>query len=354
MRKTEIPESDVSWIIIDDNGPKQHKFCKFCCARIRVNAGFCSQCGRKQTQEGLTYEHYEPVHYHWEPQPVYPSPSQSAQPGNYGAYSNRKAVKRGTKSPWYMMIGVVAVFALIGMAAFAYGQWSEPPKEVEPEPEEPQDRSKYAIVVGISDYLYVNDLRYADNDARDWSAYLENQGYEVYTLTDKEATGYEINRTIAMVGEKEQEGDYVAFVFSGHGGSNSGHSYLCPSDSSKYTWTKDIKDTKLAQWFSGYDSHHMFFFFDTCSSGGLDEVSGPGRYVSQTCRYSESGIDDGKYRNGLWTRWFLEWGLEGEGYEDLETCYQNAYPMAVNDAADSGLTMHPEEEDGNPNSPFRL
>jgi PKD repeat protein len=218
--------------------------------------------------------------------------------------------------------------------------------------DESNQPNKYAVVVGVSDYLYgvpadraseneLKDLSYCDEDAESWTSYLESQGYTVHTLIDSQATKDSILSEISWLESMEEAGDYVAFTFSGHGGySQRGKfSYLCPYEHQYLE--DDITDDELTQAFSDFNSDHIFIFFDSCHSGGMDGVAGDGRYVSQTAAWDEYGLDTSRWQHGMWTYWYLEWGLNSQGYDDLRTCYQNAYTKAVQD---SGYEMHPEEE----------
>jgi PKD repeat protein len=205
---------------------------------------------------------------------------------------------------------------------------------------------KYALVIGISDYQgNDNDLNYCDEDADSWTAYLQSQGYTVRTLIDDQASRSSIIDGINWLEAQEDAGDYVAFVFSGHGGysERSRASYLC-------AWNLDdgvdgvIWDSDLGTEFASFDSQHIFFFFDSCHSGGMDSVAGPGRYVSQTAGQLEYGLDAPRHQHGMWVYWFLEYAVKGQGYIDMTKAFDVAYPKAVADAASAGNSMHPEEE----------
>jgi len=206
--------------------------------------------------------------------------------------------------------------------------------------------NKYALVIGISDYQgNDNDLSYCDEDADSWTTYLESQGYTVRTLIDDDASRSDIISGINWLEGQEDAGDYVAFVFSGHGGysERSRESYIC-------AWNLDdgvdgvIWDTDLGTEFENFDSQHIFLFFDSCHSGGMDSVAGSGRYVSQTAAVDELGLDAPKHQHGMWVYWFLEYAINERGNSDLTQAYDVAYPKAVADAASAGNSMHPEEE----------
>jgi hypothetical protein len=109
-------------------------------------------------------------------------------------------------------------------------------------------------------------------------------------------------------------------------------------------WDGDITNNQLGQAFTGFDTSNIFFFFDSCNSGGLDSVAGSGRYVSQTCGQFEYGLESYKYQHGLWTYWFLEYSVRDRGRNEMTSAYSLAYNYAVNDAASMGSEMHPEEE----------
>ncbi|MDD4308087.1 MAG: PKD domain-containing protein [Thermoplasmata archaeon] len=203
---------------------------------------------------------------------------------------------------------------------------------------------KFALVIGISDYQDEGDLQFCDEDAESWTSYLESQGYTVHTLIDSQASSAEIMSEITWLEEQEEAGDYVAFAFSGHGyySDRTRSSYIC-------AWNIEeaegfISDAQLGEAFAGFESQHMFFFFDSCHSGGMDSVAGEGRYVSQTSGQLEYGLDDYKHEHGMWVYWFLEYTVKARGYTDMVDAYPAAYPLAVAGAAELGNEMHPEEE----------
>ena len=79
----------------------------------------------------------------------------------------------------------------------------------------------------------------------------------------------------------------------------------------------------------------------------MDEVAGSassGRYISETCGWDEYGYDAPSHNNGAWTYWFLEWGIQSQGYSTCEVAYPNAVPRYHSEYPDS----NPEEEDHYP------
>ena len=76
----------------------------------------------------------------------------------------------------------------------------------------------------------------------------------------------------------------------------------------------------------------------------MDEVAGSvssGRYISETCGWDEYGYDAPSHNNGAWTYWFLEWGIQSQGYTSCESSFVNAVPRYHSEYPDS----NPEEED---------
>ncbi len=203
---------------------------------------------------------------------------------------------------------------------------------------------KYALVIGISDYQGDGDLNFCDEDADSWEAYLTSQGYEVHTLIDGQATAANIYDEIEWLESQEQAGDYVAFCFSGHGfySDRARESGICAWNVEEQEgW---IFDSDLGAAFQDFDSDHIFLFFDSCHSGGMDSVAGPGRYVSQTAGQMEYGLDAPKHEHGMWVYWFLEYAVIDMGQTNMVDAHDLAYDYAVNDAAEGGNSMHPEEE----------
>jgi formylglycine-generating enzyme required for sulfatase activity len=95
----------------------------------------------------------------------------------------------------------------------------------------------YAIVVGISKYASVRwkDLPYARSDAENVAEVLQQKGFEVLTLYDRDATRHAIlARLEKNIAPRLEPEDRVFFYFSGHGYTkNNGEipdTYLIPYD----------------------------------------------------------------------------------------------------------------------------
>ncbi len=153
---------------------------------------------------------------------------------------------------------------------------------------------KYAIVVGVADYQYLKDLNYTDDDAQDFYNTLVNkcgfQSDNIKLLTNSQATRSAIQDAITnWLDAREGSQSQVVIFFSGHGGNDMPDSngdetygddeYICPYDSSLYSWAYDISDDQLDTWLSALESQNIVVFIDSCFSGGM--IRGPQDAVSR-------------------------------------------------------------------------
>lgn len=201
--------------------------------------------------------------------------------------------------------------------------------------------AKVALCIGISNYdgsMY--DLKYCDDDARDWAGYLNNKGYTVHTLIDSQATDASIRSEIDWLNSAETSaGDTVVFVYSGHGIKQGGSNIISKN------WVY-ISQSELDSKFSSFASQKIFFFFDACQIGGMTTLGGTGRFVacaSSSSTYSYDGTSS--MANGVFTYYFLEDGIKQKGYTAMEDAFdyaeymsERSYPMScVSSDGYSGL-----------------
>jgi len=230
----------------------------------------------------------------------------------------------------------------------------------------------YAVIVGISDYKAIGDLRFCDEDANDWYSYLKELGYEEITVLGDTTNSYlqydgvasEYNTKQAILTMISQAGprDTIAFISSGHGsGDSRGASLLCMWDITMgengedgYFW-----DYELAALLDLAVADNIFVFLDHCFAGGFgDELMSMSNsenvYFLSTCDIMGMGWDAPEYNNGLWTYFFLEYTLidvfDSDPRTELETAF--AYAAAVYPYPRGA--HHPQEYDGDLNRPFLL
>ena len=239
---------------------------------------------------------------------------------------------------------------------------------------------KYAVIAGVSDYRIMNDLRYCDEDATSWYDYLTGEGYVClvygdtnagnYPQYDGKAFEYNVRESIRSMVDLADSNDYVAFVFSGHGGEyGESGSHLCMWDAGAGEGDMDgyCRDTELAADFESCRAAQLFVFLDACHSGGMNEVvsnlSIGHVYMTTTCTSIGGGWDLRSRRHGAWTYYYLVWGLLSEEHSewDMTICHDQAYDRyrayyigTLGGAGDWDARDHPMEFNSQPGTPFYL
>lgn len=176
--------------------------------------------------------------------------------------------------------------------------------------------SKIALVIGISDYSGTsNDLQYCDDDATDWKARLQAEGYSVTALLDLNATKANIEAAINTLASQSVAGNEIAFVYSGHGSKGN----IVTSD--LYYVSSSWFKTK----FANATSTKMMFTFDACQIGAMaTALNANGRVIavaSNTSVYSYDG--DATMKNGVFTYYQMK-GFDSMGYIYAEPDFQYA------------------------------
>lgn len=130
----------------------------------------------------------------------------------------------------------------------------------------------WAVIVGVANYQYFEDLYYSDDDARELHEKLAPIWGEdhIKLLVNHEATKSNIEDAIySWLAPHEDADDVVLFFFSGHGSVYLGDYYICPYNSLLYSYANDIKDDELASWLETLESDNRVVVLDTCHSGGF-------------------------------------------------------------------------------------
>jgi len=230
-------------------------------------------------------------------------------------------------------------------------------------------RAIWAIIVGISEYQYISNLEFCDEDATDWYNKLHPMGYECrvygdsssnYPRYDGLATESNVRDAIQSLPAITGPGDTVCFITAGHGSVDwLDHQYLSMYNCRTYLNIGRYLDTEIADDFDDFDTGvNLFFFFDNCHSGGiLDELETISNvadiYCAATCTAEGYGFDDDDYCNGLWTYYFLEFSwinhYGGSASYSMETIFNDA----SNNYTHSGINA-PQDYDGNPETSFYL
>ncbi|MGY5871906.1 MAG: caspase family protein [Candidatus Thorarchaeota archaeon] len=230
----------------------------------------------------------------------------------------------------------------------------------------------YAVIVGISDYKAIGDLRFCDEDANDWYDYLTQIGYDEIVVLGDDTSSYlqydgiatEHNAKLALLDLVSKAGpkDTIAFISSGHGsGDSRGRSLLCMWDITEgedgedgYFW-----DTEVAAILELSVADQIFVFLDHCFAGGFGEElmnmpNSENVYFASTCDIMGMGWDAGEYENGMWTYFFLEYTLIGIFDSEPRTAMESVFDIAEAAYPYPRGAHHPQEYDGNPNNTFLL
>ena len=197
--------------------------------------------------------------------------------------------------------------------------------------------SKIALVIGISDYSGTsNDLQYCDDDATDWKARLQKEGYSVTSLLDRSATKSAIQSALATLASKAIAGNEITFVYSGHGSSGN----IVTTDL-YYISSSYFKTT-----FANAKSTKMFFTFDACQIGAMKTaLTATGRIIavaSNTTVYSYDG--DATMKNGVFTYYQMK-GFDSMGYVYVENDCSYACTQMKSWGSANGVTVAPSYQD---------
>ncbi len=134
----------------------------------------------------------------------------------------------------------------------------------------------FVLSVGVSTYQsnHIQNLRFANNDARDFAAALQKQTKlwrveQVKTLTDADATRQNVRTALDNLVPLINSDDFFIFFFSGHGGQDR----LLPNDAKAddvdaTTLGKDDLFKKINKIGCGY-----IVFLDACHSGSFAKSS---------------------------------------------------------------------------------
>ncbi len=234
--------------------------------------------------------------------------------------------------------------------------------------------TKYAVIVGISDYKAISDLSYCDEDATDWYNHLTGSQMDYdhiwvygdghttnYPQWDGYATEYNIKQALINMVNLADDNDIIAFITSGHGaGDGAGSSYICAWDcgSGESGENGDFYDTELTAILDDAIAERIFVFIDHCYSGGfgpdlMNMGNGARVYCTTTCTEDGYGWDDPTHQNGAWTYYFLDYAwishFGGSATVSMEAVFDYAHAAYPHTGGDES-----EEYDGNTSASFYM
>lgn len=187
--------------------------------------------------------------------------------------------------------------------------------------------TRYAIVIGISDYPGdSSDLSYCDDDANSFYEVLKNTyGFDpgnIKSFIDDRAKRSAISDAINEFKNTLRDCDELVFFFSGHGAKGKAKDGDSESvDESIVIWSNEgnfdyLWDGELKTLFEGFPTSRIVFVFDSCLSGGMNDLSAQGRIINMAC--SESGVsyEFTSLEHGQFTYYFA---IEGMGNVRADT-----------------------------------
>ncbi|MEN6491642.1 MAG: caspase family protein, partial [Rectinema sp.] len=133
--------------------------------------------------------------------------------------------------------------------------------------------NKYAVVVGINDYINGSDLNYCVADAESMKKMLEDAGWTVNPITAESGEAIKKNATKSAIETalKSVPAETTTFLFyySGHGSIDySDDAYIVPSDYDGSV-SSLISATEFSGWLDSVTATNKSVILDSCYSGGF-------------------------------------------------------------------------------------
>ncbi len=194
--------------------------------------------------------------------------------------------------------------------------------------EETEEVKIWSVVVGVSTYQHMPALRFTDDDAYRFYAFLKSpeggalHNDQIRLLIDEDATRNNILSALQETLLKADENDVIVFYYSGHGLEGS----FIPVDYDGFN--NRVLHDEIKQVFEKSKAKHKIIFADACYSGSLlamksvvnntlekyygsfrDSKGGLAFFTSS--QGEEISLEDGGLRQGIFTH-FLIRGLNGE------------------------------------------
>jgi uncharacterized caspase-like protein len=185
---------------------------------------------------------------------------------------------------------------------------------------------RYAIVVGISDYrpaTGLSRLEYAASDAQQLAQALEEQGYNVQTLTDAEASRGVLKSALenlknAVGSDVDNE---LLFYFSGHGFAQNGKNYLATFGATATQLSEGLLVDDVLAALDQIPATTRMMLLDACRSDPFPGAKSNGASFSTAAATNKTAVlystspgtasyEDRKLGGGVFTHFLLE-GLKG-------------------------------------------
>ncbi len=192
----------------------------------------------------------------------------------------------------------------------------------------------WALVVGVARYNSMPSLRYTDDDAYQFYAFLKSPeggalpDEQLKVLIDEDATQINICRYLRQFAQKADENDVVMLYFSGHGVDGA----FVPSDFDGH-FTSALSHEKVRKILEESRAKHKICIADACHAGTLLAAKGSasgygverlysafgetrgGTALLLSSKAEENSLEDQGLRAGVFSYFFIK-GLKGEADAD--------------------------------------
>lgn len=178
-----------------------------------------------------------------------------------------------------------------------------------------------ALVVGIADYDYADDLNNPENDAKDMADVLKQLGFDVseYTNLDQD----DLRKAIDEFGDNLGKNDIALFFYAGHGIQANGVNFLVPTNAQPKSEAdveyNCVNTERVLAKMETAETYLNIMILDACRNNpfergwrgsktrGLASMSAPGGTIIAFATDPGNVASDGDGRNGLFTSKLLRY-----------------------------------------------
>ncbi len=181
----------------------------------------------------------------------------------------------------------------------------------------------WAVIAGVSNYLYINDIDYSDDSAWELSSILGPiwGSNHIRLLVESQATKANILNAIDWLAYNADENDTALFYFSGHG-SDYLNGFFFPYDTLVDSFENAISTVELARAFQPVQAGKIAIILDTCHAGCFQYyLSASGRVILMGTRSYEVGWETDYLRHGVFS-FFLFQALNNFDIADINGDYE--------------------------------
>ena len=189
----------------------------------------------------------------------------------------------------------------------------------------------YAVLFGVSDYDYRNDLRGPARDLQNLSNALTKQGFDmVAVVLNRDVTANTLRNIQQHFKERLQPDDRLLVYYAGHGDrdptGNAGYIVLTGSNPTARSRDTEVSMTEFMGWMKALPVKHLLVLLDACYAGlaigGISRGDGPpldstnrqelyqlssrsGRFVITAGDETQRAHEHTRWDGGLFTRGVL-------------------------------------------------